>query len=70
VTTVKAGIDVIGRYCVDRLKTVFQGVAPQPKVLSNSTNCPLFLFCFAVSSPNPRARSIALRIANHILESD
>jgi hypothetical protein len=70
VTTVKAGVDVIGRYFVDRLKTIFPGVAPQPKLLFNSTNCPLFLFCFAVSSPNPRARSIALRIANHILESD
>jgi three-Cys-motif partner protein len=66
---VKRGIDVIGQYFVDRLKTVFPGVAPKPRILSNSANCPLYLFCFAVSSPNERARAIALRIANHLLES-
>lgn len=67
---VKAGIETIGKYFVDRLKTIFPGVAPNPKVLMNSTNCPLYLFCFAVSSPNPRAQAIALDIANHILKSD
>ena len=69
-TVVKAGIETIGRYFVDRLKGVFPGVAPKPKILMNSTNCPLYLFCFAVSNPNPRAREIALGIAQHILKSD
>jgi three-Cys-motif partner protein len=69
-TILKAGIETIGKYFVDRLKTVFTGVAPEPKVLMNSTNCPLYLFCFAVSSQSPRARTIALEIANHILKSD
>lgn len=67
---VKAGVETIGGYFIDRLKSVFPGVAPKPKVLMNSMNCPLYLFCFAVGSPNPKAREIALRIANHILESD
>jgi hypothetical protein len=69
-TLVKAGAEAIGEYFVARLKTLFPGVAPKPKVLMNSTNCPLYLFCFAVSSPSPRARVIALDIANHILKSD
>jgi hypothetical protein len=67
---VKAGVETIGTYFVDRLKSIFPGVAPKPKILMNSTNCPLYLFCFAVSNPNPRAWGIALDIANHILKSD
>lgn len=69
-TVVKARIETIGKYFVDRLKSTFPGVAPNPKVLMNSTNCPLYLFCFAVSSQSQRARDIALDIANHILKSD
>lgn len=69
-TVVEAGVETIGTYFVDRLKSIFPGVAPKPKILMNSTNCPLYLFCFAVSNPNPRAREIALDIANHILKSD
>lgn len=69
-TVVKAGIEAIEEYFVSRLKSIFPGVAAKPKILTNSTNCPLYLFCFAVGSPNPKARAIALRIANHILESD
>ena len=45
-------------------------LAPRPKVLMNSSHCPLYLFCFAVSSKNPDAKALALRIARHILESD
>jgi len=66
----KAKVDTIAKYCVDRLKSVFPGVAPKPKILMNSANCPLYLFCFAVGSQNTQARKIALRIANHILGSD
>ncbi len=69
-TLVKEKMEVIGEYFVQRLKTVFREVAPKPKVLMNSSHCPLYLFCFAVGSPNPGARKIALRIARHILESD
>lgn len=64
----KASTDVIGRYFNDRLKTVFAGVAPQPRVLANSRNCPLYLLCFAVG--NPRGVGPALRIAGHLLGKD
>jgi three-Cys-motif partner protein len=67
---IKADIETIEKYLVDRLRSVFPGVAAKPKILTNSMNCPLYLFCFAVGSPSPKAREIALRIADHILESD
>ncbi|HEX4953495.1 MAG TPA: three-Cys-motif partner protein TcmP [Thermoanaerobaculia bacterium] len=68
-TKVKAGLERISRYFAERLATVFPAAAPQPRVLYNSANCPMYLFCFAVSSPKIQAREIALRIANHILRS-
>jgi three-Cys-motif partner protein len=63
----KATIDVIGRYCVNRLKQVFMGVAEKPAVLKNKTNNQMYLFCFAVS--NEKGKDLALRIANNILEN-
>lgn len=63
---VKATTQTIGRYFNKRLSSVFSGVAPNPRVLSNSANCPLYLLCFAVG--NPRGTPIALRIARHLLE--
>jgi len=63
---VKATIDTIGQYFIRRLKTVFAGVADEPKVLLNSANCPLYLLCFAVG--NPKGANIALKIANHLLK--
>jgi three-Cys-motif partner protein len=63
---IKARIDTIGQYFIRRLKTVFAGVADEPKVLLNSANCPLYLLCFAVG--NPKGANIALKIANHLLK--
>jgi hypothetical protein len=62
---VKATMETIGRYFNDRLSGLFAGVAPEPKILLNSANCPLYLLCFAVA--NARGAPIALRIANHLL---
>lgn len=62
---IKATTETIGRYFNDRLRTIFAGVADEPKVLRNSANCPLYLLCFAVG--NPKGAPIALRIANHLL---
>lgn len=63
---VKATTATIGRYFNERLKSVFASVAEQPKVLRNSTNCPLYLLCFAVG--NKQGAPIALRIANYLLK--
>ncbi len=62
---VKARMDVVGKYFMDRLRTEFPAVAT-PGALRNSTNCPLYLFCFAAS--NERGAEIAVRIANHVLK--
>lgn len=62
---VKASHEVIGRFFVERLKTIFAGVAEEPLILTNSANCPLYLFCFAAA--NPTGAAPALRIANHLL---
>ncbi|MEQ9078130.1 MAG: three-Cys-motif partner protein TcmP [Sandaracinaceae bacterium] len=61
---VKAGMDVIGGYFLDRLASVFADVA-EPGVLRNSTGCPLYLLCFAAA--NPRGAKPALRIARSLL---
>lgn len=66
--TVKTGdFDSIINYVANRLKTVFPGVAENPLPLYNSRNNPLFLLCFAVSNPSPKAVKLALKIASDIL---
>jgi three-Cys-motif partner protein len=56
----------ITNYFLGRLKTVFADVAPNPLVMRNSANSPIFLLCFAAGNPNGAA--IAVRIAQHILD--
>jgi three-Cys-motif partner protein len=67
VRTKEADFDKIGRYFVERLKTIFTAVANNPLPLRNSRNIPLYLLCFAVG--NPRAASTALKIAQNILRA-
>ena len=66
-SVVKQRLDVIIGYFQDRLKSIFPGVAKNPAILPNSTHSPLYLLCFAVSNPRPRARDLALRLAESIL---
>ena len=58
--------DSIGRFYVKRLKHVFAGVAPQPRVFRNSKNSPLFQLFFAAG--NKAGAPIAVRIAEYLLE--
>ncbi|MFN7141437.1 MAG: three-Cys-motif partner protein TcmP [Limisphaerales bacterium] len=62
----RADYDAISRYFVERLKTVFPYVAENPLPLMNSSNCPLYLLCFAAGNPG-KGGAIAKRIAKHIL---
>ena|SRR5437870_2243855 len=66
VRTKEADFGKIGRYFVDRLKTIFTAVASNPLPLRNSRNVPLYLLCFAAG--NPRAASTAIKIAQNILK--
>jgi three-Cys-motif partner protein len=63
---VRASLETIGRYFNRRLASIFHAVAPEPRVLKNSKNCPLYLLCFAAG--NPKGAPTALRIAQHLLE--
>lgn len=56
----------ISHYFVERLKTIFAGVADNPLPLYNSKNNPLYLLCFA--SGNPKGSKTAIKIAQHILK--
>ena len=62
----KAETEVISEYFLKRLGHCFAGVAPNPAILRNSKNSPLYLFCFAAG--NSRGAPIALNIASHILK--
>nr|MBK7068728.1 three-Cys-motif partner protein TcmP [Deltaproteobacteria bacterium] len=61
---IKERVDVIASYFVERLKTVFPVVAPNPRILRNSSGNPMYLFCFAAS--HPRALGIASDILGKI----
>lgn len=65
---VRASLERIGEFFVQRLKTIFPGVAERPAVLSNSKGSPLYLFCFAAA--NQKGAPIALRIAEHLLKEN
>jgi three-Cys-motif partner protein len=65
-----AGMDMIGKYFNERLRTVFADVAPNPYTLCNSKGVPLFLLCFAVANPNPKAVKLSLKIAQDILKRE
>lgn len=62
----RTDFDRIGRFFIERLKTVFTGVAENPLVLRNSKNTPLYLLCFAAG--NEKGAGTAIRIASHILK--
>lgn len=62
-----ADFEGIKKYTTDRLRSVFAGVAPNPRVLRNQKNSPLFVLFFAVG--NERGKKTALKIANDILNT-
>lgn len=62
--------DALRDYFVERLKTIFPGVAENPRTQRNANNSPMFLLCFATANPRPSTRNAALRIAQHLLKED
>lgn len=56
----------LGAYYMERLQTVFPIVAPNPCILRNTRNSPLFQLFFAAANPG-KGGAIALKIAQHIL---
>lgn len=68
VTEKTAGFQQIADYFVERLKSIFAGVAKEPLLLYNSRGNPLYLLCFACGNKNEKAKSLALKIAGSILK--
>lgn len=65
----QGGFDVISRFIQRRLREVFAGTTSSHLVLKNSRDAPIFFLCFACSNPSPRAKRIALRIAQYIIDN-
>lgn len=57
--------DRMSDFFLQRLRTIFAGVADNPLVLKNSRNNPLYLLCFAAG--NSKGAKTAVKIAEHIL---
>jgi three-Cys-motif partner protein len=62
----EANFDRIGRFFLKRLKAVFARVVPNPLVLTNSKDVPIYLLCFAAG--NPKGAPTAIKIAKDILK--
>lgn len=62
-----ADCQMIAQYFLDRLRTVFAGVAKNLLLLLNSNNTPLYLLCFAAA--NERGAKTAIKIAQDILRN-
>lgn len=62
-----ADVEALGRFVIDRLRSLFPAVAPNPLLLRNRKEVPLFLLCFAAS--HPKGAEIAERIATHLLSN-
>jgi three-Cys-motif partner protein len=68
-TVVEKNLTLAGlaAYYKERLQSVFPMVAPNPRILRNTRNAPLFQLFFAASNPGNGGK-IAVKIARHILE--
>jgi len=62
----EATFERIGRFFLKRLKAVFAQVAPNPLILANSKEVPIYLLCFAAG--NPKGAPTAVKIAKDILK--
>jgi three-Cys-motif partner protein len=56
----------VAAFMLERLVSVFEAVSPNPGVLWNSQNSPLYLFCFAAA--NKAGAPTALKIAGNLLK--
>lgn len=59
--------EIMSQFVTKRLATEFEAANETPLILKNSSNTPIFLFCFACG--NPAGAGPARRIANHIIQN-
>ena len=65
-STYKVDFRSMEHYFIERLRSIFPGVAENPLQLQNSKKVPLYLLCFAAG--NPKGAPIAVKIAQNILK--
>lgn len=58
------------QYIERRLETIFEKVSHNSRILYNTKNSPLFMFCFAMSNGSPKAQGLGLKGANYILKKE
>lgn len=63
----KKDADSIIKYTINRLLTIFPYVSPNPRIFKNTKNSILFILFFMTANPNEKAKTLASRIAEHIL---
>lgn len=62
------GLITVEQFFIERLKTIFPGVADNTvRLLSPNKKNHIFSLCFAVANPKGNASNIALRIANSVI---
>ena len=66
-TSKRGGLIDVERFFIERLKTVFPGVANDAVRLITPRGTHLFSLCFAVANPRGNAPEIALKIANSVI---
>lgn len=67
-TRKQADYALISAYFIKRLKSIFPHVAENPLPLFNSSNCPLYLLCFAAGNPGSGGKT-GVKIAQDILKA-
>lgn len=63
-----AGPDEVEKVLLDRLGSIFPAVYQRCLRLKNTRNGHLFSLCFAVSNPNKKAQTLAMRVAGGIIK--
>jgi integrase len=67
IRTRRVDTELVQKYVIERLRSVFPFVLDNPLMLYNETNrAPLFMLCFACSNDAPASHKVAGRIAGHL----
>lgn len=64
----KCNLEELKDYIISRLGSLFTFVSRDSKILFNSNNFPIFLFCFATANDSDKAIDLARKGANYILK--
>jgi len=61
----KEPVEELVKYIANKLRELFQ-YEPKMKLFKNSTSSPLFLLCFMITNPSPKAIGLSSKVASEI----